>query len=120
MDWLSIALSSGASVALITTAKELILWRLNRWDKAYSKRLDALDAKLGTIAASVDAQGVGVRESLRDRIEYLAGMYIKRGSITMYERAGLVRMHTAYHNLGGNGHLDSLMAQVEELPVEEH
>ena len=120
MDWLGIALSSGAAVALITAAKELILWRLNRGDKAYSKRLEAVDAKLVTITASLDAQAVGVRESLRDRIEYLAGVYIERGSITMHERGGLARMHAAYHNLGGNGHLDSLMTQVEDLPVKEH
>lgn len=59
----------------------------------------------------------GVRILLYDRIKYLGIKYIERGYITHDEYEDLGRMHDVYHSaLNGNGFLDNIMEQVNELP----
>ena len=59
----------------------------------------------------------GVRILLYDRIKHLGIKYIERGYITHDEYEDLGRMHDVYHNdLNGNGFLDNIMEQVNELP----
>jgi hypothetical protein len=59
----------------------------------------------------------GVRILLYDRIKHLGIKYIERGYITHDEYEDLGRMHNVYHNaLNGNGFLDNIMEQVNELP----
>jgi len=65
-------------------------------------------------------QGIakGVRQLLYDRIKHRGKRYIADGSISLDELEDLIEMHTIYHDdLGGNGYLDSLMAQVKKLPI---
>lgn len=53
-----------------------------------------------------------------DRIRYLGQAYIKDKSIDFDDRRILTEMHNCYHNgLGGNGDLDTLMKQVNALPL---
>ena len=98
-------------------------WRLNR--KAH-KEDKAADAKIVNCAArgeeikqlqkTVDNLVVANRMMLYDRIKHLAKTYIKRGYITVEEYEDLKRMHKVYHNeMNGNGFLDGLMDEVEEL-----
>ena len=62
----------------------------------------------------------GVRMLLYDRIKHLGKNYITRGEIHTEELEDLIAMHKVYHDkLGGNGFLDSLMHQVERLPIVE-
>mgnify|MGYP006947702712 FL=1 len=59
----------------------------------------------------------GVRILLYDRIKHLGIKYIEREYITHDEYEDLGRMHDVYHNaLNGNGFLDNIMEQVNELP----
>lgn len=61
----------------------------------------------------------GVRELLYDRIKHLGKSYISHGCVTPEELEDLISMHQIYHNdLNGNGFLDSLMATVKSLPIE--
>lgn len=57
----------------------------------------------------------GVMVLLQDRIKYLAKKYIAEGVISPEDLEDLMRMHTTYKSLGGNGYLDTLMASVKEL-----
>lgn len=59
----------------------------------------------------------GQKVSLLDRIQHLGRSYLKVGEIDFDDRRRLHQMHTAYHNLGGNGDLDTLMEDVDELPL---
>lgn len=43
--------------------------------------------------------------------------YLERGWITYEEKVALHELHSAYHELGGNGDLNDLMEEVDELPV---
>ena len=59
----------------------------------------------------------GVRILLYDRIKHLGIKYTERGYITHDEYEDLGSMHDVYHNaLNGNGFLDNIMEQVNELP----
>ena len=66
---------------------------------------------------SADSKAIkyGVRASLRDRIKYLCKCYIRDNEIAADDHEDLIDMHKAYHNLGGNGHLDTMMAKVNNL-----
>ena len=96
--------SSGLSAVVVAL--------LNRWIKA-DRREDKTDRQDDRIDALVDAQKV----LMIDRVRHLGQAYITRGDITIAEKETLHEMHKAYKNLGGNGHLDTIMGEVDELPV---
>lgn len=52
-----------------------------------------------------------------DRIRYVGGCHIKAQGITLEDKETLKEMHLAYKALGGNGHLDTIMTEVEKLPL---
>lgn len=108
--------------ALVAGLFGLIQWRLNRKAKQED---DAAGEKVATCSArgkeikqlqeTVNSLIVADRAILYDRIKHLAKSYIKRGYITVEEYEDLKRMHQVYHDdLGGNGFLDSVMAEVEK------
>ncbi len=118
-------LSGGVAAAVIKSVESLVTWRLNRKaakeDREEARRdkeeQDA-QAAIGQLRRDVSSLRVGEQVILRDRIKYLGKNYIKSGSIDFDDRQDLVDMHRVYHDdLGGNGNLDSLMADVMELPL---
>lgn len=76
------------------------------------KKDDKEDAR---IDALVNAQKV----MMIDRVRWLGGQYIKQKCITLSDKDTLIDMHKAYKALGGNGHLDVVMNEIEKLPVVE-
>ena len=52
-----------------------------------------------------------------DRVRYLGNRYIQEGSVKLSDKETLQDMHRAYKALGGNGHLNTVMAEVDELPI---
>ena len=52
-----------------------------------------------------------------DRVRHLGQSYIAAGSISLSDKEALGEMHRAYKALGGNGHLNTIMAEVEDLPL---
>lgn len=84
----------------------IIVAALNR----HWARQDRQDDRL---TALVTAQKV----VMVDRVRYLGQKYIDAGEITLADKETLEEMHAAYTGLGGNGHLDTVMAEVEELPI---
>lgn len=65
-----------------------------------------------------DAIVNGLKVMMVDRVRYLARCYLKDGEITFEDKENLEDMHRAYKALGGNGHLNTAMAEVERLPVQ--
>ncbi len=60
----------------------------------------------------------GMKYILYDRIRWLSQAYISKCEVDFDDRRILHSMHSVYHNqLGGNGDLDSLMQEVNELPL---
>lgn len=53
-----------------------------------------------------------------DRIRHLGQTFIADGEVSFDDRRILNEMHNCYHNgLGGNGDLDNLMREVNDLPL---
>ena len=100
-------LSSSALTALIT---QLGSW----WREKAARKNKEETAEDKEIAALKE----GVMYILYDRIRYIAEKHIRDEEITFEDRRMLHKMHGVYHNrLGGNGDLDQLMADVDELPL---
>lgn len=128
-EFILVFLSGGVAVALIEVAKELILWTKNRkakkeddaverQDKKKRQEAMQIDERLAVIEKKTDAQSEALKYIMYDRILYLGREYIKRKEITFDERRILNNMHSSYHNgLGGNGDLNTLMHEVNELPL---
>lgn len=73
---------------------------------------DKSDAR---IDALVNAQKV----LMIDRVRWLGNQYIRNQQITLSDKDTIVDMHKAYKALGGNGHLDVVMHEIDKLPVVE-
>ena len=66
-----------------------------------------------------DAIVAGLKVLTVDRVRYLGRSYINNRSISLEDKENLQDMYRAYKALGGNGHLETVMAEVERLPLEE-
>ena len=71
------------------------------------------DKKQDRMDALVSAQKV----LMVDRVRYLGKSYIGDKEISVDDKENLHEMHKAYKALGGNGHLDTIMKEVDRLPV---
>lgn len=66
-----------------------------------------------------DAIVAGLKVLTVDRVRYLGGSYINAHSISLEDKENLQDMYRAYKSLGGNGHLETVMAEIERLPVQD-
>lgn len=100
-------LGGSAVAALINQIGESIRQKRKRtYDKADSNDAD------------VSALKTGLKWVIYDRIRYLGQNYIAQKKIDFDDRRILNEMHKCYHDgLGGNGDLDTLMHEVNSLPL---
>lgn len=68
-------------------------------------------------AAQVSALIVAVMLILQDRIDFIAHRAIEIGYVSEKTKKFVKKAHAAYKSLGGNGDLDDVMEDFEELPV---
>ena len=123
IDWIIDLLKSAFGAGIVAGLFGIWQWRLNREahkeDKAAEQNMSSCAERGEEIKAlqrTVNALIVADRTILYDRIKHLAKSYIKRGWISVEEYEDLKRMHKVYHDdLGGNGFLDSIMAEVDKL-----
>lgn len=98
-------------------------WRLNRKAQKEDKAAELEIAncsqrgkEIERLQQTVNSLIVADRTILYDRIKHLAKAYIKRQWISVEEYEDLKRMHEVYHGeLNGNGFLDSIMEEVDNL-----
>lgn len=91
---------SGSAVGAIVVACLQRKWA--KEDK-HDERVDAL----------VDANKV----LMIDRVRHLGKLYITDGEIHLEDKENLIEMYRAYKKLGGNGHLETVMSEVDHLKV---
>lgn len=104
MDFVIGLLGAGIGSGLMA----IVLAMLNRkWSKE--------DRKDSRIDALVYAQKV----MMVDKVNWLGNQYIKAQKITLSDKETLTEMYKAYKGLGGNGHLDVVMSEVDKLQVVE-
>lgn len=95
-----IAALTGSGISSI-----VIVLLQRKWAKQdmHDERVDAL----------VDASKV----QMIDRVRWLGRTYIEAGEIRLEDKENLREMYAAYKRLGGNGHLDTIMSEVNHLKV---
>lgn len=108
MDNIIIAMLSGGAAAGIISVIGTYL--TNRQTHKYNQE----DKESDSIKALKEA----MKYIMLDRIKCLGQRYLRQGEICFEDRRLLNEMHSSYHNgLGGNGDLDTLMEQVNDLPL---
>lgn len=95
-------LSSSVVAAAVAGAVTIILRLMDRKEKK-DDRIEAL----------VTAQKV----TMVDRVRCLGNKYIEANEIKLEDKETLQEMYKAYKALGGNGHLDTVMHEVDRLHV---
>lgn len=65
----------------------------------------------------VDALVVANKVLMIDKVRWLGKKYIAEGEIHLEDKENLKEMYKAYKRLGGNGHLDIIMDEVDNLKV---
>ncbi len=122
-------LSGGAGVAVIAGLFELLLWRKKRVaekedreeekdEQAQKQFEETIRSQIERLTGQINALVESQKCILYDRIRYLGQKYIAETEIDFDDRRILNNMHQSYHcGLSGNGDLDQLMKQVNELPL---
>ena len=64
-----------------------------------------------------DAIVNGLKVLLVDRVKQLVKCHMNDGDISLSDKENLKDMYDAYKSLGGNGHLDTAMAELENIKV---
>lgn len=64
-----------------------------------------------------DAVVAALKVLMVDRVRYLGQRYVAEGCISLSDKETIKDMHSAYKALGGNGHLNTIMEEVEDLPL---
>jgi hypothetical protein len=103
MESVIVALIGALTGTGISSIVVVLLQR--KWAKQdkHDERVDAL----------VDANKV----LMIDKVRWLGKKYISEGEIHLEDKENLKEMYAAYKRLGGNGHLDTVMAEVNRLKV---
>lgn len=104
MELILAIVGGGAGAALVAGAFSLIQFLINRKDKNDDE---------------VDVTCKALRYLMLYIIQERAKQHIKDECISLEDRRSLHHWHNLYHNgLGGNGDADTLMAQVDKLPLD--
>ena len=127
MEVIGYLLTGAAAAAFIKLIDNVIIWHLNRKaskedkadEKAEAAKKDEEKWKKDT-EDSINGLKDGLRIIMLDRIRFLGQRYLKEGEIDFDDRRYLNEMHQVYHgSLGGNGDLNSLMEDVNDLPLKQ-
>jgi len=115
----------GVGVAVIGLFKDRFDFKRKRKaaieDREYNKIIEQQQLILDQQklqGEELKAQGEGVRFLLYDKIKYLGQEYVKKNEVSFEDRKNLHKAHNVYHNgLHGNGDLDGIMKNVDDLPL---
>ena len=118
MDYFLAFLTGGVGVAVVQGIIELIkLAKKRKYEREDIAELSER-AWRKDVDKTLRALTVAQRYLLYDRIRNLGSKYIAEGQVDIEDRRILKQMHQSYHEgLGGNGDLDLLMRQVDNLPL---
>lgn len=107
---LLIAVIGSSSVSTIVVA---ILHR--RWEK--EDRCAVTKDDLKPIMEQLNALKENQKVASVDRIRHIVKAHIAEGCIDLEEKENIMSMYRSYKSLGGNGHLDTVMSELEKIPV---
>ena len=90
--------SSGLSAIIVACLQ-------HHWSKK-----DKADARIDALVAAQQVMMI-------DRVRHLGRAYIEAGEITLSDKENVIAMYNAYKELGGNGHLETVMQEINGLEV---
>lgn len=114
-----IAASGGAITAIANAKIEERKKKKERDDSTQQilSKLEKLETKINDLQDRLEGLEKAQCITMQERIKRLAIKYCDIGEISYSDYETLKKMHSIYHNdLKGNGFLDDLMKDVEELP----
>ena len=134
MDSISLAIlvtviSSGATAAIVKAIDNWLSWKrerrakhedaeLEQKEQKVNERLNTIEQQLNTTEKNLDSLKEGMKYIIYDRIRHIGQAHINAGEIDFDDRRILNNMHHCYHyGLGGNGDLDKLVQEVNNLPL---
>lgn len=100
--WAAILIGVCGCTGIFNLITAILQHRWSRMEEG-DQRIDAL----------VEAQTV----LMVDRVRYLGKCYIEDGHISLSDKENIRGLYAAYKALGGNGHLETVMDEVEHLEV---
>lgn len=125
MELLRSFLGGAGGAAIVAGLFALLQWRLNRKaqkeDKAAERKVAdcaAREEDLKELRRMIEVLFLADRTILYDRIKYLGKSYIAQKYVTVEDLEDLTAMHSVYHDpdkLNGNGFLDGIMKEVNQL-----
>lgn len=120
-EWIKILLGfigGGVGVAIINALHSRADFKRRRKAEKEDKEQLNVEQEIRELKTSLSAISEGMKFVLYDRIRFLGQAYIAAGEIDFDDRRILNAMHKSYHNgLDGNGDLDTLMGEVNRLPL---
>lgn len=117
-----VALIAAFSGAITALAKGWIESRQKKQEKDDSTaqilaKLDELETKINGLETRLGGLERAQRITMHERIKRLAAKYCEVDSISFSDYEIIKQMHEIYHNdLHGNGFLDAVMEDVDNLP----
>lgn len=118
MEYLLAILTGGVAVAVVEGIKEYLRWKRERKAKKEDREAVNLDSWRKQTDDKIDALVESQKFQLYYSIKTLGQKYIAEGEVDFDDRRILRQMHDSYHSgLNGNGDLDSLMEEVDKLPL---
>lgn len=102
MDLLIGLLGAGIGSGIMAIVLASLQRKWAKEDK-HDSRIDAL----------VNAQKV----TMIHEVKHIGKMYIMNGEISIDDKETIREMYDAYKGLGGNGHLDTIMSEINRLKV---
>ena len=104
MEAFNTFLSAGIGAGFMAIVNTVITHKMKRNDKEDER-----------IVALTEANKL----LMQDRVRYLGSKFIEEKKISLEDKEMLQAMHKSYQNLGGNGHLDTVMKEVDRQPIGE-
>lgn len=102
IDWLLkywLQVLFGAALAVLGRAYKALQGRVQKW------------------GVKQDAVAGGIQALLRDRIIQAHTHYMQRGELPLYARENIEKMYSEYKTLGGNGAIERIKLELDELPT---
>ena len=121
METLVLVLGAIAALASAFSVGQLIIDRRNRKEKKdeVMQMVKDHDAELKAQQKKIDLIERMVLGSLYDRAKHVGEAYIKRGHISMQEYSDWIKyLYQPYKDAGGDGTIDKIAAEINELPIE--
>ncbi len=109
LQWLKDWGAAASSVAALCTVGGLILRQIKKLIKQHAAPLDALKK-------SLDSNNAATRAALKYSIVRAHEDYTKAGKIGRLTLECVLDMHKQYQELGGNGFVEDLVADLRALP----